>query len=120
MIAKITRGGNTGKLIAYLYGPGRANEHTAPHLVTSWDGFAPDPGRTSSITATAVRKQLVNALDLRVHQAGQRAPSRHVWHCSIRAGPQDRHLTDTEWADIARRVVAATGIAPEGDPDGCR
>ncbi|UED85034.1 mobilization protein [Streptomyces profundus] len=120
MIAKITRGGNTGKLIAYLYGPGRANEHTDPHLVASWEGFAPDPGRTNSATATAVRKQLVNALDLRVHQAGQRAPSRHVWHCSIRAAPQDHHLTDAEWADIARRVVAVTGIAPEGDPDGCR
>ncbi|WP_249040276.1 relaxase/mobilization nuclease domain-containing protein, partial [Streptomyces chryseus] len=42
------------------------------------------------------------------------------WHCSIRAAETDRHLSDAEWADIARRVVAATGIAPDGDPDGCR
>ncbi|MGK5530614.1 relaxase/mobilization nuclease domain-containing protein [Streptomyces sp. URMC 129] len=118
MIAKITGGQDTGKLIAYLYGPGKANEHTDPHLVASWDGFAPDPGRSPDFNAT--KKQLVKALDLRVKQAGDRAPKRHVWHCSLRAAPEDRLLSDQEWADIARRVVHATGIAPDGDPDGCR
>lgn len=118
MIAKITRGKNTASLIGYLYGPGRANEHTDPHLVASWDGFAPDPGRTDDFTTT--KKQLVNALNLRVHQAGDRAPEQHVWHCSIRAAPEDRILSDEDWADIARRIVHATGIAPNGDPDGCR
>ncbi len=61
-------------------------------------------------------------LDLHVKQARRlgRAPQRHVWHCSIRAAPEDRILSDEEWADIARRVVAATSIAPDGDPDGCR
>lgn len=118
MIAKITSGRNTGKLIGYLYGPGRANEHTDPHLVASWDGFAPDPGRTDDFNET--KNQLVNALDLRVKQAGDRAPEQHVWHCSIRAAPDDHTLSDDQWADIARRVVATTGIAPDGDPDGCR
>ncbi|MFD7119623.1 relaxase/mobilization nuclease domain-containing protein [Streptomyces sp. NPDC059922] len=118
MIAKITRGRDTAKLIGYLYGPGRANEHADPHLVASWDGFAPDPGRTDDIKAG--KRRLANALDLRVKQAGDRAPKRHVWHCSVRAAPEDRMLTDDEWADIARRVVAATGIAPDNDPDGCR
>ncbi|MFJ9029027.1 relaxase/mobilization nuclease domain-containing protein [Streptomyces sp. NPDC102274] len=118
MIAKITSGKDTAKLINYLYGPGRANEHTDPHLVASWDGFAPDPGRTDDIKAT--RQRLANALDLRVKQAGDRAPEQHVWHCSVRTAPEDRILTDDEWADIARRVVAATGIAPDGDPDSCR
>ncbi|MFJ4686228.1 relaxase/mobilization nuclease domain-containing protein [Streptomyces sp. NPDC088789] len=120
MIAKISGGENTAGLIRYLFGPGTANEHTDPHLVASWDGFAPDPGRTDHPTAT--RKHLVADLDLHVIQARRlgRAPERHVWHCSIRAAETDRHLSDDEWADIARRVVAATGIAPEGDPDGCR
>ena len=120
MIAKISSGKNTAGLIRYLYGPGRANEHTDPHLVASWDGFAPDPGRTGDFDAT--KKLLVADLDLHVKQARRlgRAPEQHVWHCSIRAAESDRHLSDEEWADIARRVVAATGIAPEGDPDGCR
>ncbi|MEU5898930.1 relaxase/mobilization nuclease domain-containing protein [Streptomyces venezuelae] len=120
MIAKISSGKDTAGLIRYLYGPGRANEHTDPHLVASFDGFAPDPGRTDDPAAT--KKLLVEDLDLHVKQARRlgRAPERHVWHCSIRAAETDRHLSDEEWADIARRIVAATGIAPEGDPDGCR
>jgi len=64
--------------------------------------------------------QLVKALDLRVKQAGDQAPEGHVWHCSLRAAPEDRTLTDAEWATIARRVLHAPGIAPDGDPDGCR
>ncbi|PGH49552.1 mobilization protein, partial [Streptomyces sp. Ru87] len=120
MIAKISNGKDTGGLIRYLYGPGRANEHTDPHLVASFDGFAPDPGRAEDFTAT--RKLLVADLDLHLKQAKRlgRAPKRHVWHCSVRAAQSDRILSDQEWGDIARRVVQATGIAPEDDPDGCR
>ncbi|MDV5146764.1 relaxase/mobilization nuclease domain-containing protein [Streptomyces sp. SBC-4] len=117
MIANIVKPGHkTRGVLNYLYGPGRANEHTAPHLVTSFDGFAPDPGRDPDATLA----QLANVLDLRVKQAGSKAPKNHVWHCSIRAAPEDRHLTDDEWATIARRVLNATGIAPAGDPDACR
>ncbi|MFF9321632.1 relaxase/mobilization nuclease domain-containing protein [Streptomyces sp. NPDC014735] len=120
MIAKISSGKSTAGLIRYLYGPGRANEHTDPHLVASWDGFAPDPGRTDDTAAT--KKLLVADLDLRMQQARRlgRAPKQHVWHCSVRAAPGDRILDDAEWAEIARRVVTATGIAPTDDPDGCR
>ncbi|WP_406159933.1 mobilization protein [Streptomyces sp. NBC_01005] len=120
MIAKISSGKSTAGLIRYLYGPGRANEHTDPHLVASWDGYAPDPGRADDIAAA--RQQLVEDLDLRVKQADRLGlgPQEHVWHCSLRAAPGDRILDDAEWADIARRVVAATGIAPADDPDGCR
>ncbi|WP_455353803.1 relaxase/mobilization nuclease domain-containing protein [Streptomyces sp. SYSU K217416] len=117
MIANIVKPGHkTRGVLNYLYGPGRANEHTDAHLVASWDGFAPDPGRDPDTTLA----QLATALDLRVKQAGHKAPKNHVWHCSIRAAPQDRHLTDDEWATIARRVLNATGIAPAGDPDACR
>ncbi|MFJ4123102.1 relaxase/mobilization nuclease domain-containing protein [[Kitasatospora] papulosa] len=120
MIAKISSGKSTAGLIGYLYGPGRTNEHTDPHLVASWDGFAPDPGRTDDNAAT--KKLLVADLDLRMQQARRlgRAPKQHVWHCSVRAAPGDRILDDADWADIARRVVTATGIAPTDDPDGCR
>ncbi|MFK4144541.1 relaxase/mobilization nuclease domain-containing protein [Streptomyces sp. NPDC004065] len=120
MIAKISSGKDTAGLIRYLFDTKKAKDHTDPHLVASWDGFAPDPGRSNDFTAT--KKLLVADLDLRVKQARRlsRAPERHVWHCSIRAATADRHLSDEEWADIARRVAAATGIAPQGDPDGCR
>ncbi|GGZ39794.1 hypothetical protein GCM10010344_00260 [Streptomyces bluensis] len=120
MIAKISSGKKTAGLIQYLFDTKKAKDHIDPHLVASWDGFAPDPGRTDDFDAT--RKLLVADLDLHVKQARRlgRAPEKHVWHCSIRAAPEDRILSDQEWADIARRVAAATGIAPDGDPDGCR
>ncbi|MEH0404258.1 relaxase/mobilization nuclease domain-containing protein [[Kitasatospora] papulosa] len=117
MIANIVKPGHkTRGVLNYLYGPGRANEHTDPHLVASFDGFAPDPGRDPDATLA----QLATVLDLRVKQASRKAPKNHVWHCSIRAAPEDRHMSDEEWATIARRVLDATGIAPAGDPDACR
>ncbi|MGW7098381.1 relaxase/mobilization nuclease domain-containing protein [Streptomyces sp. NPDC054838] len=117
MITKIGKAGaNTRGVLRYLYEPGRANEHTDPHLVASWDGFAPDPGRDETATLT----QLATVLDLRVKQAGDRAPAKHVWHCSVRTAPEDPVLTDEQWATIARRILNATGIAPAGDSDACR
>ncbi|MFE4606899.1 relaxase/mobilization nuclease domain-containing protein [Streptomyces niveus] len=120
MIAKISSGKSTIGLVRYLFDTKKAKGHTDPHLLGSWDGFAPDPGRADD--PDGVRKLLVADLDLHVKQAERlgRAPEKHVWHCSVRATESDRILTDEEWADIARRVVHATGIAPEGDPDGCR
>lgn len=119
MIAKITGGQTTADLIRYLYDT-KKKGHTDPHLVASWDSFAPDPGRADDFDAT--KRALVADLDLHVKQAARldRAPEKHVWHCSIRAAETDRHLSDDDWADIARRIVAATDIAPDGDPDGCR
>ncbi|MFI0722090.1 relaxase/mobilization nuclease domain-containing protein [Streptomyces sp. NPDC021224] len=118
MVPKIRRGSRTYGLLAYLYGPGRRDEHADPHLVGSWDGFAPDPGRTAD--AKAAMSRLAAALDLRVKQAGAAAPAQHVWHCSVRTDPGDRGLSDAEWNDVACRLVTAVGLTPEGDPDGCR
>lgn len=119
MIPSISKGVRTIGMLSYLYGPGRRGEHVDPHLVASFDGFAPDPGRDPDATVA----QLAKVLDLRVDQkraAGERGPAKHVWQCSLRVAPEDRTLTEAEWEQIARRVVDAVGIAPFGDPDGCR
>ncbi|WP_052434495.1 relaxase/mobilization nuclease domain-containing protein [Streptacidiphilus melanogenes] len=118
MIASITRGDRTRGVLAYVFGPGDEDEHTDPHTVASFEPFLPDPGLDPDFDAALA--QLTDILDLRVVQAGKRAPKEHVWHCSLRAAPEDRHLSDAEWEQVARRVMAAAGIAPEGDPDGCR
>ncbi|MFK0107905.1 relaxase/mobilization nuclease domain-containing protein [Streptomyces sp. NPDC091217] len=121
MIANIVKPGSyTRGVLRYLFGPGTATVHTDQHIVASWDGFVPDPGPEGSLGHNERMDQLVKALDLRVRQAGDHAPAGHVWHCSLRAAPEDRILTDAEWAQVARRIVHATGIAPDGDPDGCR
>jgi hypothetical protein len=36
MIGKVTRGTDARRLLYYLYGPGKANEHTDPHLVAGF------------------------------------------------------------------------------------
>ncbi|WP_435272044.1 relaxase/mobilization nuclease domain-containing protein [Streptomyces parvulus] len=121
MIANIVKpGSHTRGVLVYLFDKGSANEHTDQHIVASWDDFIPDPGPWDSPGHKQRLAQLTKALDLRVEQAGDKAPEGHVWHCSVRAAPEDRILTDAEWATIAKRMVHATGIAPQGDPDGCR
>ncbi|MGV9524865.1 relaxase/mobilization nuclease domain-containing protein [Streptomyces griseus] len=122
MVPDIGRGSRTHGLLVYLYGPGRREEHTDAHLVGSWDGFAPDPGRDTGLDPDpkVTLARLTAALDLRVKQAGDRAPAKHVWHCSVRTAPGDRRLDDEEWNSVAQRIVHTTGIAPDGDPDGCR
>ncbi|MFH8219714.1 relaxase/mobilization nuclease domain-containing protein [Streptomyces sp. NPDC018057] len=121
MIAAIKpAGSNTRGLLAYLYGPGRHNEHTDPHIVA---GFAmlgmPDPGRDPDATLTQLARYLDEPVHLRNSEFGRKVTD-HVWHCPVRTAPEDRHLSDTEWADIAQRIVEAAGIAPAGDDLACR
>ncbi|MFF6834147.1 relaxase/mobilization nuclease domain-containing protein [Streptomyces sp. NPDC012438] len=121
MIAAIKpAGSNTRGLLAYLYGPGRHDEHTDPHIVA---GFAmlgmPDPGRDESATLTQLARHLDEPVHLRNSEFGKKVTD-HVWHCPVRTAPEDRHLSDTEWADIAQHIVEAAGIAPPGDDLACR
>jgi hypothetical protein len=113
-------GSNTRGLLAYLYGPGRHDEHLDPHIVA---GFAmlgmPDPGRDENATLTQLARHLDEPVRLRNSEFGRKVTD-HVWHCPVRAAPEDRYLSDTEWGDIAQRIVEAAGIAPPGDDLACR
>ncbi len=123
MIPKIILGKGphaTRRTIGYLFGKGRANEHIDPHLVASWNDFAPDPGRSPHRDPKDVEAQLAAQLDQPAKMLGDKAPKHTVWHCPVRAAPEDPILTDAQWANIARRIVAAAGIAPEGDEEACR
>lgn len=121
MIAAIKApGANTRGLLAYLYGRGRADEHLDPHIVA---GFAmlgmPDPGRDENATLTALAPYLDEPVRLRNSEFGKKITD-HVWHCPVRAAPEDRYLSDGEWGEIAQRIVEAAGIAPAGDDLACR
>lgn len=121
MIAAIKpAGANTRGLLAYLYGPGRHDEHLDPHIVA---GFAmlgmPDPGRDQDATLTELGRYLDEPVSLRNSEFGKPVTD-HVWHCPVRAAPEDRYLSDTEWGEIAQRIVTAAGIAPNGDDLACR
>jgi hypothetical protein len=118
MIPRIQkRGQRTIGLLYYLYGPGKFEEHTDPHLVASWDNNAPDPGRDPSATL----KQLQQLLDQPMENVEQDDRSKkHVWHLSVRNAEEDRILSDEEWGEVARRMVAAAGIDDPEQGAGCR
>ncbi|MET8327495.1 mobilization protein [Streptomyces sp. NPDC005181] len=121
MIAAIKpAGSNTRGLLAYLYGPGRHDEHLDPHLVAAFAMLGmPDPGRDENATLTELGRHLDEPVRLRNGEFGKPVTD-HVWHCPVRAAPEDRYLSDTEWGEFAQRIVQAAGIAPAGDDLACR
>jgi hypothetical protein len=119
VIGKIApRGHRVAGLLRYLYGPGRANEHVDPHMVAAWDEPASlEPGRNAR--GQRDFRHLVSLLEQPLAAAGVDGKG-SVWHCSLRSAPEDRRLSDEEWAEVAREVVERTGLAPAGDDGGCR
>jgi hypothetical protein len=94
--------------VAYLFGPGRTNEHTDQHLVAAWSDHAPDPGRHPEQHTVG---KLAARLDvpLKALRPNQRPDAKYL-HIPIRTAAEDRQLTDSEWAVVARRVLAAGGL----------
>jgi hypothetical protein len=119
VIGKVLRGRGVGGLLRYLFGPGRCNEHVDPHLVAAWDddpadlepGWLADGRRDVRRLSGLLEQPLAVAV---------RPPAKPVWHCAVRTAPTDRRLSDAEWRQVARDIVARTGLAPEGDNDACR
>ncbi|MFE3737783.1 hypothetical protein [Streptomyces sp. NPDC059134] len=116
MIARLQRASNTAGLLTHLYGPGERGQHSDPRLIAGDGHGAPVDLLAESDSLT----YLAHALDAPVERLGARAPERPTWICSVRSDPCRPDLTDSQWAAVARRLVAATGIAPAGDPDACR
>ena len=106
------------KTVVYLFGPGRHNEHTDPHLVAAWIERAPDPGHHPARHTVG---KLAARLDLPIKalRPNQRPEVKYL-HIPIRTAPGDRQLTDGEWASVARRVLTAGGLLVEGDSQGPR
>jgi hypothetical protein len=118
VIGKIStpRGEHVRPLLYYLFGPGRREEHTDPHIVVGWRHPAdlepplrPD-GKRDFTKLAGLLLQPQAAL-------GKRAYVRPVWHCAMRAAPEDRMLSDDEWAPIAHDVMDRTGLSPYGQED---
>ena len=117
MIGRIYRGSDTYGLLHYLYGPGRNEEHADPHLIAGYaDPITLDPPRDPG-GGYAVGP-LARRLDeyVRLLEADVR-PAEHVYHVPLRTAPEDRRLSDAEWAQVATDVVARLGFARPGDPD---
>ena len=117
MIGKICpRGQDVAGLIRYLYGPGRREEHTDPHIIA---GYRPPADLEPPLRADGGRdfRRLAGLLRLPHDALGKWGYATPVWHCSMRAAPDDRLLSDAEWAGIARDVMHRTGLCPAGQED---
>ncbi|MFD4505337.1 hypothetical protein [Streptomyces sp. NPDC058457] len=116
MIAHLQRVSDTAGLLAYLYGPGERGNHAVPRLIAGDAHGAP----IGLLAEPGSLPYLAHALDAPVERLGVRAPGRPTWACSVRSDPRRPDLTDTQWAAVARRLVSAVGLAPDGNPDACR
>src|ERR1022692_2168316 len=119
VIGKVLRGTNAGRLLYYLYGPGKANEHTDPHLVAAFG----DPGELEPEQRPDGSRDLRRLTGLLAHPLAALAGpgyDKPVWHCAVRAAPGDRTLSDAEWARIAAGIMDRTALSPEGDDLGVR
>ena len=118
MIGKITgpRGERVEGLVYYLYGPGRREEHTDPHIVAGWRHPAElePPLREDG---NRDFRQLLGLLNQPHAAMGKWGFRRPVWHCPVRAAPGDKMLSDDEWAQIACDVMNRTGLSPYGQED---
>lgn len=102
MIPNITRGDQMVGLIAYLAGPGRANEHTNPHLIAGSPGIMAwyDTQELSHEDALGIGAELDQSR--RVYDAPWKKP---VWHCSLALPEADGELSDEQWAVIATEFM---------------
>jgi hypothetical protein len=119
MIGKVVRGSHAGGLLRYLYGPGRVNEHIDPHLVAGFgDPAELEPDRR--LDGTPDLRRLAGLLAQPLAALGRPGYDKPVWHCSVRAAPGDRVLSDIDWAGVATEIMHCTGLAPKGDEAGVR
>jgi hypothetical protein len=116
VIGKVLRGQRPRGLLYYLFGPGRREEHTNPHIVAGWR----DPAELEPPLRPDGRRdfrQLTGLLNQPHAALGPRGLRQPVWHCAVRAAPGDRLLSDHEWSELARDIMHRTGLAPHGQDD---
>jgi len=104
VIASITRGKDAGALGVYLHGPGRHNEH-------AYNARAAGMVIAGSIPVTDPTKPGQWVANMRRAYRGRDDVARPVWQCSLRTAPEDRRLSDAEWADAAQVFAERLGFA---------
>jgi hypothetical protein len=120
VIAKISKGRNVTRLLYYLYGPGKSDEHADPHLIAGCRGdllrleppLRPDGKRDFG--------RLSGLLDTPLKIAGRRGRPGTVWHCVLAAAPADPLLSDQQWQAIADEFMDVMGLAGRDSSGGVR
>ena len=111
MIAKISKGASGRGLVRYLFGPGKANEHSDQRVIVSGVSLWAEEGRMLS------GRELVDLgafLDAANDTYGRNPAGGHIWHVSLSLAAHERPVTDGEWAEMAQAVMRAMGFEREG------
>lgn len=132
----IRRGGNTRGLMYYLVGPGRANEHTYPHLVAGDAMFellyagqelshaaAGEIGKMidTPMIAHGVRSRgKYKKFDPEIETDYEVVSDNHVFHCSIAQPPDEEPLSEDTWAAIAHEFMDKMGFTEASGKAPCR
>lgn len=107
MIPNITRGKDFRGVVKYLVGPGRANEHTRPHMVAGdscaqqWIG--------ADVLSAEDAGQIAARLEAPTLVRGSQPAAGSVWHCSLSIRADDGRLGDDVWSRVARDFMNKMG-----------
>lgn len=136
MIPNITRGSRIVRLMSYLAGEGRANEHTEQHLVAgdhaimARHGYAVldqaaarDVGLALDTPRLAYGVEVTRQVRVEDPQTGELHSGRvaaDVWHCSLSLHADEGQLSDEQWGTIAQQFVDRMGFTEESGKAPCR
>lgn len=139
MIPNIVTGGDTGGLMRYLVGPGRANEHTNPHVIAGSRDIVRKWGDWETINVSQA-SEIATRLDAYMHETGTfptgkvrrfnpatgkvewngEIEANHVWHCSLSLSPEEAALGDEVWGRIASDFMDEMGFTGSDGKAPCR
>lgn len=139
MIPNIVTGGDTGGLMRYLVGPGRANEHENPHVIAGSRDIMRKWGDWETISVSQA-DELATRLDAYMHETGTfptgkarrfnpatgavewngEIEANHVWHCSLSLSPEEAALGDEVWGRIASDFMSEMGFSGTDGKAPCR
>lgn len=139
MIPNIVTGGDTGGLMRYLVGPGRANEHENPHVIAGSRDIVRKWGDWETISVSQA-SEIATRLDAYMHETGTfptgktrrfnpatgkvewngEIEANHVWHCSLSLSPEEAALGDEVWGRIASDFMDEMGFTGSDGKAPCR
>ncbi len=139
MIPNIVTGGDTGGLMRYLVGPGRANEHENPHVIAGSRDIVRKWGDWETISVSQA-SEIATRLDAYMHETGTfptgkvrrfnpatgvvewngKIEANHVWHCSLSLSPEEAALGDEAWGRIAADFMSEMGFTGSDGKAPCR
>ena len=139
MIPNIVTGGDTGGLMRYLVGPGRANEHENPHVIAGSRDIVRKWGDWETISLSQA-SEIATRLDAYMHETGTfptgkvrrfnpatgavewngEIEATHVWHCSLSLSPEEAALGDEVWGRIASDFMSEMGFTGTDGKAPCR